>query len=145
MTGTVEHFMELALTEGRKAIPLCGDNPPVGCLLVRGGEVVACGHTNVPGAPHAEAMALQQLAGNATEVTAFVTLEPCSFHGRTPSCAKALIDAGVKKVYVAIMDPDPRNNGRGIALLREAGIAVEVGVLAAQAIADLQPYLGKAP
>ena len=145
MSSEAEHFMQLALAEGRKARALCGDNPPVGCLLVRNGAVVAHGHTNAPGAPHAEAMALQQLAGSATDVTAYVTLEPCSFHGRTPSCARALIAAGVKKVYVALIDPDQRNNGRGIALMRAAGVDVVTGVLAVQANADLQAFLGKAP
>jgi pyrimidine deaminase RibD-like protein len=139
-----EHFMQLALTEGCKALPVCADNPPVGCLLVRNGAVIASGHTNAPGAPHAEAMALQQLAGDAADVTAYVTLEPCSFHGRTPSCAKALIKAGIKRVCVGIIDPDPRNNGRGIALLRAAGVVVEVGVLATEVNAALQPYLGRA-
>ena len=136
--------MQLALAEGRKALPVCADNPPVGCLLVRNGEVIASGHTNEPGAPHAEAMALQGLTGAAADVTAYVTLEPCSFHGRTPSCAKALIKAGIKKVVVGMIDPDPRNNGRGLALLREAGIEVEVGLLGAEVKAALQHYLGKA-
>ncbi len=144
MPDQAEHFMQLALAEGRKAVPLCEDNPPVGCLLVRNGAVVASGHTNAPGKPHAEAMALQLLTGSAADVTAYVTLEPCSFHGRTPSCAKALIKAGIKKVCVGMIDPDPRNNGRGIAMLREAGIEVEVGVLAPQVSAALQHYLGKA-
>ncbi|MEI7949550.1 MAG: bifunctional diaminohydroxyphosphoribosylaminopyrimidine deaminase/5-amino-6-(5-phosphoribosylamino)uracil reductase RibD [Gammaproteobacteria bacterium] len=144
MSTVAEHFMQLALAEGRKAVPLCEDNPPVGCLLVRNGAVVARGHTNVPGAPHAEAMALQLLGGDATDVTVYVTLEPCSFHGRTPSCAKALIKAGIRKVCVGMLDPDPRNNGRGIAMLRAAGIEVEVEVLATQVNAALQPYLGRA-
>jgi len=144
MLSEAEQFMQLALAEGRKALPVCADNPPVGCLLVRNGAVIASGHTNAPGAPHAEAMALQQLSGNAADVTAYVTLEPCSFHGRTPSCAKALIKAGIRHVCVGIIDPDPRNNGRGIAMLRAAGIEVEVGVLAPAVNALLQPYLGRA-
>jgi len=144
MTADADHFMQLALAEGRKAIPLSQDNPPVGCVLVRNGQVVASGHTNAPGEPHAEAMALQQLGEVAGEITAYVTLEPCSFHGRTPSCAKALIAAGIRKVCVGMIDPDPRNNGRGIALLREAGIDVQVGVLESQVVRELSPYLGKA-
>src|SRR4051812_40296985 len=83
-------FMSLALAEGRKALPDCIPNPPVGCVLVRDGRVVASGYTNRPGQPHAEAMALSQLAGLLSDVTAFVTLEPCSFRGRTPSCALEL-------------------------------------------------------
>lgn len=144
MSTNAEHFMQLALAEGRKAIPLSQDNPPVGCVLVRNGQVVAVGHTNAPGEPHAEAMALRQLGEVAGEITAYVTLEPCSFHGRTPSCAKALIAAGIRKVCVGMIDPDPRNNGRGIELLRQAGIEVKVGVLEQQVRQDLQPYLGKA-
>jgi pyrimidine deaminase RibD-like protein len=141
----LNHYMQLALEEGRKALPLCGDNPPVGCVLVRKGLVAARGHTGRPGAPHAEAMALAQMSGNVAGVVAFVTLEPCSFHGRTPSCAKALIEAGIKTVYVSIRDPDPRNNGKGIALLREAGIEVHVGLLAAVVEEELEPYLCHAP
>lgn len=145
MDNDAAHFMQLALAQGRLALGLCGDNPPVGCVLVRDGVVIAAGHTNAPGSPHAEAMALQQLQGKGADVTAYVTLEPCSFHGRTPSCARALIAAGIGKVCVAIIDPDPRNNGRGIALLREAGIVVETGILAAEAAKELGPYLGRAP
>ena len=77
-------FMYLALIEGRKALPDCLPNPPVGCVLVRDGCVIAKGYTNPPGKNHAEAMALSLLPGPLTDVTAFVTLEPCSFHGRTP-------------------------------------------------------------
>ena len=136
--------MRLAIEEGRKAVATCEDNPPVGCVLVLAGSVVARGHTNPPGKPHAEAMAISQLAARNDEVIAFVTLEPCSFHGRTPSCAQALIEAGIKRVYVGIIDPDSRNNGRGIAQLREAGIEVHVGVLAQEIATELSGYLGKA-
>jgi hypothetical protein len=81
-----QEFMHLALLEGRKALPGCIPNPPVGYVLVRQGRVVATVYTSPPGEKHAEAMALSQLSGALTDVTAFVTLEPCSFHGRTPSC-----------------------------------------------------------
>lgn len=130
-----------ALREGRHALPACLPNPPVGCVLVRDGKVVARGHTQLPGLPHAEAMALQMLEGDLSDVTAYVTLEPCSFHGRTPSCARALIARGVRKVVVAAIDPDIRNNGKGIELLRAAGIEVRLGVLAREALEDLGPYL----
>lgn len=139
-----KQYMALAVKEGRKAIPMCGDNPPVGCILVRDGAVIAHGHTHCPGEPHAEAMAMSQLR-NFEGVIAFVTLEPCSFVGRTPSCAKALIDAGIKSVYVGILDPDPRNNGQGIQKLREAGIETHVGILKKEITAELRDYLGKAP
>ncbi len=138
-------YMRLAIEQGRKAIAICGDNPPVGCVLVRRGAVVATGFTNNPGKPHAEAMALSQLEKSGDDLVAFVTLEPCSFHGRMPSCAQSLIDAGIKTVYVGIVDPDARNNGLGIARMRASGIDVHFGVLAEEITADLKDYLGKAP
>jgi pyrimidine deaminase RibD-like protein len=142
--SAIKHFMHAAIEEGRNALPICMDNPPVGCVLVRDSQIVASGHTNAPAAPHAEAMALSNLHGNVENVTAFVTLEPCSFHGRTPSCASSLIKSGIKSVYVGIIDPDPRNNGKGIAMLRAAGIEVHVGVLDKIILEELQYYLGHA-
>jgi pyrimidine deaminase RibD-like protein len=141
----VLNFMRLAIAQGRKAVGKCEDNPPVGCVLVRDGIAVASGHTNAPGKPHAEAMAIAQLDNTGGCVVAFVTLEPCSFHGRTPSCAQALIAAGIERVYVGMIDPDARNNGRGIALLREAGVEVQVGVLEQEIATELRDYLGRAP
>ena len=140
----IQYYMRLAMLEGRKAIPVCADNPPVGCVLVCDGQQVSCGHTNAPGQPHAEAMALLALGGEARHCVVYVTLEPCSFHGRTPSCALALIAAGVKEVHVGMLDPDPRNNGRGVALLREAGITVHVGVLEDEIRAQLEHFVGRA-
>ena len=141
----IESFMQAAMEEGRHAVPVCNDNPPVGCVLVRKNIIVARGHTNEPGAPHAEAMALSHLAGDPADVTAFVTLEPCSFHGRTPSCAAALIQSGIKAVYVGIIDPDTRNCGRGIAMMRAAGIEVNEGILGTNILEELKDYLGRAP
>ncbi len=134
-------FMAAALVEGRKALPSCLPNPPVGCVLVRGGDIVATGFTQPPWQPHAEAMALAALDGDAADVTAYVTLEPCAFHGRTPSCARALAARGVGRVVVAIVDPDPRNDGAGIAILRAAGIRVDIGVHASRAREELGAYL----
>lgn len=134
-------FMQVALTESAKALPACVPNPPVGCALVRDGVVVAVGHTQPPYHPHAEPMALSQLTGDLQDVTAYVTLEPCSFHQRTPSCAKELIARRIGAVYVAMLDPHPRNQGRGVEMLREAGIAVEVGLLGHLVVPFLSPYL----
>jgi pyrimidine deaminase RibD-like protein len=86
-------------------------------------------------------MALAQLEGDLQDVTAYVTLEPCSFHQRTPSCAKGLIARRIGAVYVAMIDPHPRNQGRGVELLREAGIPVETGLLVDEVEAFLGPYL----
>ena len=135
--------MALALAEGRQALPACLPNPPVGCVLVRDGQVIARAHTQAPGKPHAEAGALQQVGGDLSAVTAYVTLEPCSFHGRTPSCAKTLIERGIARVVVALVDPDPRNQGRGIELLRQAGVPVTLGVGEDEAKQDLLPHLAR--
>ncbi|MDN6874999.1 bifunctional diaminohydroxyphosphoribosylaminopyrimidine deaminase/5-amino-6-(5-phosphoribosylamino)uracil reductase RibD [Pseudomonas citronellolis] len=133
--------MRLALAQGRRALPGCLPNPPVGCVMTADGMLVASGFTQPPGEPHTEAMALAQLAGATAELTAYVTLEPCSFAGRTPSCARALVAWGVRRVVVAMLDPDPRNAGAGIAILREAGVQVSVGLLEEEARRDMGPYL----
>ncbi|MEY4575701.1 MAG: hypothetical protein RL701_404 [Pseudomonadota bacterium] len=134
-------FMRVALSESRRALPGCVPNPPVGCALVRAGSVVAVGYTQPPYQPHAEPMALAQLTGDLQDVIAFVTLEPCSFHQRTPSCAKELIARKIGAVYVAMLDPHPRNQGRGVAMLQEAGIPTQVGILAAEVEPFLSPHL----
>jgi pyrimidine deaminase RibD-like protein len=134
-------FMLAALQEGRKALPGCLPNPPVGCVVVRSGEVISRGHTQRPGSAHAEVGALSMLSGDLATAVLIVTLEPCSFHGRTPSCARAIISRGIGQVVVALVDPDPRNNGAGIAMLRGAGIQVTLGVMAEEAQRDLGPYL----
>jgi pyrimidine deaminase RibD-like protein len=143
MLAPAADFMRLALREGRKALPACLPNPPVGCVLVRDARVIASGFTQPPGQHHAEAMALSQVSGDLSDVIAFVSLEPCSFHGRTPSCAKALVARGVKHVFVATLDPDPRNSGAGIEILKAAGITVSVGILEKDALEDLGPYLAE--
>ncbi|MGB1243641.1 MAG: bifunctional diaminohydroxyphosphoribosylaminopyrimidine deaminase/5-amino-6-(5-phosphoribosylamino)uracil reductase RibD [Chitinophagales bacterium] len=116
-------------------------NPPVGCVIVADDKIVSRGHTNEPGKPHAEAMALQLLAPEIENFTMFVTLEPCSFQGRTSSCAKTIAKHKVKKVYVGMIDPHPKNQGTGIAILKAANIAIEVGVLLEEVKKDLENYL----
>jgi pyrimidine deaminase RibD-like protein len=88
-------------------------------------------------------MALSQISGDLSDIIAFVSLEPCSFHGRTPSCAKALVARGIKRVFVATLDPDPRNSGAGIEILKAAGVMVSVGTLEENALEDLGPYLAE--
>ncbi len=134
-------FMSAALEEGRRALPACLPNPPVGAVIVRDGVIVARGYTQRPGQPHAEAMALAQVKGDLSDCVMYVTLEPCSFHGRTPSCAEALISRGMKVVCVALPDPDERNAGKGLERLRAGGVAVFLGMLAPEAYADLGPHL----
>jgi len=110
-------------------------NPRVGCVLVNGGEVVGEGWHERAGEPHAEVMALRVAGERARGSTAYVSLEPCSHHGRTPPCADALITAGVTRVVAAMEDPNPLVAGQGLARLKAAGIAVENGILSAQAAA----------
>ena len=128
--------MRAALAQAQQSRYTTTPNPRVGCVIVRDGEVIAEGHTQPAGFAHAEAYALHHAAENGVDVrgaTVYVTLEPCSHHGRTPPCADALIAAGVARVVVAIEDPNPQVSGQGIARLRAAGIAVELGVLANEA------------
>ena len=128
-----------------RAIALAADvgftspNPRVGAVVVRAGEVIADAAHQGAGTPHAEALALEGI--EATGATLYVTLEPCTHHGRTPPCAPRIVDAGVTRVVVAIEDPDPRVAGRGIACLREHGIDVELGIGAEEAAALNAAYL----
>ncbi|SEV98656.1 diaminohydroxyphosphoribosylaminopyrimidine deaminase / 5-amino-6-(5-phosphoribosylamino)uracil reductase [Cognatiyoonia koreensis] len=134
--------MALALSLGRRGMGRVWPNPAVGCVLVRDGVVLGRGWTGDGGRPHAETIALSQ-AGNAKEATAYVTLEPCAHHGKTPPCAQALIDAGVARVVIATGDPDPRVAGKGIAMLGSAGIPVDIGCRKAEADLDHQGFFQK--
>ena len=138
-----QQYMLQALEASRQALPDCQTNPPVGCVLVKDGEVVSVGYTQKVGGNHAEVEALNSYNGKMEGVTAYVTLEPCSFVGRTPACANTLVKAGIKHVVVAMLDPDPRNNGRGVAILESNSVRVDVGLCQAQVSAFLTPYIGK--
>ncbi|HWD59992.1 MAG TPA: bifunctional diaminohydroxyphosphoribosylaminopyrimidine deaminase/5-amino-6-(5-phosphoribosylamino)uracil reductase RibD [Stellaceae bacterium] len=122
--------MRAALTLARRGLGNAWPNPAVGCVIVKDGRVVGRGWTQPGGRPHAETEALSRAGAAAQGAAAYVTLEPCSHHGRTPPCAEALIAAGMARVVTAIKDSDPRVSGRGLALLRAAGIAVETGLCA---------------
>lgn len=135
-----ERWMDLALALGRRGQGRVWPNPAVGCVVVRDGRVLGRGRTADGGRPHAEAAALAR-AGDARGATAYVTLEPCAHEGRGPPCAGALVAAGVARVVVGTADPDPRTAGRGIARLREAGVAVTPEVREAEARADLAGFL----
>ncbi len=134
-------WMRAALGLARRGLGRVWPNPAVGCILVREGRVVGRGRTGDGGRPHAEAAALAEAGAQARGATAYVTLEPCAHTGQTPPCTAALIAAGVARVIVAIEDPDPRVNGRGVEALREAGLAVEVGCLATEAVALNRGFL----
>ncbi len=133
MSETDKRYMALALSLGQRGQGACWPNPSVGCVIVRDGRIVGRGWTQPGGRPHAETEALKQAGDAARGATAYVSLEPCAHHGKTPPCAQALIDADVARVVSAIEDSDPRVAGQGLAMLREAGIKVTTGVLDEQA------------
>lgn len=135
--------MTAALGLARRALGTTWPNPAVGCVIVRDGDIVGRARTGVGGRPHAETEALRQAGAAAAGATAYVTLEPCDHHGKTPPCSLALIAAGIGHAVVALVDPDPRVSGAGIARLRAAGIPVEVGLCAAEARALNAGFLSR--
>jgi len=138
-----EQFMLRALHISKNALPSCTPNPPVGCVLVRNGEILSEGFTQAIGGNHAEVEAFNAYSGSFDDVTAYITLEPCSFTGRTPACTSMILKSGIKRVEVAMLDPDPRNSGKGIQILIQAGINVRVGLCDSDVAKFLTPYLGK--
>jgi diaminohydroxyphosphoribosylaminopyrimidine deaminase / 5-amino-6-(5-phosphoribosylamino)uracil reductase len=131
-----QRFMQLALSLGRRGQGRTWPNPAVGAVLVKDGVIVGRGWTQPGGRPHAEPEALRRAGDAARGATLFVTLEPCSHFGKSPPCADAVIAAGVARVVSAIEDPNPEVAGQGHARLRAAGIAVDVGLCAAEAAHD---------
>lgn len=140
-------FMAAAIRLARRNEGRTGSNPSVATLIVRetpdGPVIVGRGVTAIGGRPHAEPQAIAEAGDLARGATAYVTLEPCAHHGRTPPCADALVASGVARVVGAAADPDDRVSGKGYAILRAAGIAVEEGVLAQEAARDLAGYLSR--
>ncbi|MDR2240821.1 MAG: bifunctional diaminohydroxyphosphoribosylaminopyrimidine deaminase/5-amino-6-(5-phosphoribosylamino)uracil reductase RibD [Zoogloeaceae bacterium] len=132
-TAADHDFMARALRLAEQGLFTTTPNPRVGCVLVRDGAVVGEGWHARAGGAHAEIHALDAAGGHARGATAYVTLEPCSHHGRTPPCADALIAAGAARVVVAMRDPNPQVGGKGIEKLRAAGIAVDEGLMASEA------------
>jgi diaminohydroxyphosphoribosylaminopyrimidine deaminase/5-amino-6-(5-phosphoribosylamino)uracil reductase len=126
--------MHEALALAADRLGLTSPNPTVGCVIVRGDRVVGRGVTGVGGRPHGETVAIADAGARAHGATAYVSFEPCAHFGQTPPCADALVAAGVKRVVVACLDPDPRVGGGGIAILKRAEIAVKLGVLQDQAL-----------
>lgn len=125
--------MSRALQLAARGLTTTSPNPRVGCVLIRDGRTLGEGWHRRAGEAHAEVLALREAGAAAAGATAYVTLEPCAHHGRTPPCADALIAAGIRRVVIATTDPNPLVAGRGIALLRAAGVSVETGLLEAEA------------
>lgn len=126
--------MRMALSLAEQGLGRVAPNPSVGCAIVKDGNLIAQARTQDGGRPHAEARALELAGDNASGATAYVTLEPCAHHGKTPPCAQALIEAGITKVFVACNDPDPRVSGCGIDMLCGAGVEVAVGLCEDEAL-----------
>jgi diaminohydroxyphosphoribosylaminopyrimidine deaminase/5-amino-6-(5-phosphoribosylamino)uracil reductase len=128
--------MQLALTLGRRGLGRTWPNPAVGCVVVKDGVILGRAWTHDGGRPHAETQALAQAGDAARGATLYVTLEPCSHHGKTPPCADAIISAGIARVVSALDDPNPKVAGQGHARIRAAGIALDLGICADEARRD---------
>ena len=123
-----QKYMARALKLARKGEGSTSPNPMVGAVVVKNGEIIAEGYHQQYGGPHAEVFALESAGKEASGADIYVTLEPCSHYGKTPPCAQKIIDSGIKRAVVAVVDPNPEVAGRGIKMLKEAGIEVEVGL-----------------
>ena len=133
-----------ALELGESVKGTTGDNPWVGCLIVKDGKVLGQGATHPPGGLHAEAAALQEAKKSKHSLdgaTLYCTVEPCSFEGRTPSCAKAIARSGISRVVASIRDPHPKVNGEGFNILRQAGVEVTEGIKSLEVEVSLQEWL----
>lgn len=126
-------YMALALQLAKRGLYTTQPNPRVGCVIVKQGQIVGEGWHERAGEPHAEVYALRQAAEQARDADVYVTLEPCAHFGRTPPCANALVQAGVKRVVVAMLDPNPLVSGKGLAILQQAGIETAIGLLETEA------------
>ncbi len=128
-----EHYMRLALELAAQARGRTSPNPLVGAVIVRDGKIIGQGFHKKAGTPHAEVHALREAGEQARGAVMYVTLEPCSYYGRTPPCSQAVVDAGLAEVYVAMEDPNPKVAGQGIRQIRNAGISVAVGIMEKEA------------
>ncbi len=126
---TDEKYMWLALDLARQGLGRTSPNPVVGAVIVKNGEILGTGYHQAAGTPHAEIHALQNAGERAEGATLYVTLEPCVHHGKTPPCTDRIIEAGIKKVVISMVDPNPLVSGSGVKALEEAGIKVKISVL----------------
>ena len=126
-----EHFMQEAIREAKKANPNDTDpNPRVGCIITHNDEIIARGYHKKNGGPHAEINAINNLPlPTPSNTKIYVTLEPCSTHGRTGACTEAIIKVGIKEAYIGAIDPNPDHNGNGIKALEKSGMSVTAGIL----------------
>ena len=133
MRSEDEKYIKIALKLAGKAKGMTSPNPCVGALVVKDGRIAGRGYHRFAGGPHAEIYALRQAGKRANGATLYVSLEPCSHYGRTPPCTDSIISAGIKRIVAAMKDPNPKNNGKGLRILRRNGIKADVGILEAEA------------
>jgi len=138
---TDEKYMRLALKLAKRAKGLTNPNPAVGAVVVKRGKVVGTGYHKRRGLPHAEANALSAAGASARGATLYVTLEPCNHYGMTPPCTDAIIKSGIRRVVIAMKDPNPITDGRGIRKLKIHGIKTELGVLGEEAAGLNRPFI----
>lgn len=140
-----EAFMLLAIEQAELARGSTGDNPWVGCVIVgQSGQVLGAGYTRGPGEHHAEISAAAAAAESGHAIvgaTLYSTLEPCSFHGRTPACAHAIVSRGISRVVIGIRDPNPKVDGAGLVILRQAGLEVVEGICSLEISRQLGPWI----
>lgn len=136
-----EKMMLRALALARRGVGRTSPNPAVGCVIVKDGEIVGEGWHHAAGTPHAEVHALLAAGMKARGADVYVTLEPCSHHGKTPPCADALVEAGVGRVYAGMVDPNPKVSGSGLAKLSRAGVAVHEGLLENECRRLIEPFI----
>lgn len=141
MNQADEYWMAQAIAQANTAVYRTRPNPAVGCVIVQNEQIVGYGATSPVGGSHAEVHALNMAGDQAKNATAYVTLEPCAHYGRTPPCALALVNAGLKKVVIATLDPNPLVAGKGVEILNAAGIETTTGILEQQAQAQNRGFL----
>lgn len=133
MANNHQSYMRKALALAERNLGCTAPNPSVGCVIVKNDQIIAEGITKMGGRPHAETIALEKAGSNARGADLYVTLEPCSHHGKTPPCAESIVKAGIKRVFIANIDPSEKVLGKGIKTLKDAGIRVETGIMEDQA------------
>lgn len=136
-----KRFMRMALRLGAKGLGRTSPNPAVGAVIVQEGQVVGRGYHKKAGTPHAEVNAIRDAGERASSGTLYVTLEPCNHQGRTPPCTKAILEAGIKRVVIGTLDPNPKVKGGGAEYLRSQGVEVEVGCLEMEARVLIAPFV----
>lgn len=141
MTEKHEKYMKRAIVLARRGMGKTSPNPAVGCVIVKNGEVVGEGWHRRTGTPHAEVHALRQAGNGARGADVYVTLEPCAHYGKTPPCAAALVEAGARRVFAAMVDPNPKVSGKGADILRAAGIEVLTGLMEGESRRLNEPFI----